>query len=449
METGTMRVKMLDLRQQALEIVRHLQTAGYEAFWVGGCVRDFLRGQTPQDYDVATSARPDEIQQLFPHTRTVGKQFGVVLVVMDPHTFEVATFRSESNYQDGRHPATVIFGHARADAFRRDFTVNGLFYDPVKEKLYDWVGGADDLKARVIRTIGNPAERFTEDHLRLLRAVRFAAVLDFSLEPHTLRAIQGLAPKIQLVSAERIRDELLKLIRPPHAAQGLDLLRLSGLLPQVLPEIHATISCEQTPDFHPEGTVYQHTIKLLRHLPTDASTSLIWAALLHDVGKPATTDRDADDGRIHFFGHEKVGAESAEHLLERLRLPRRQIEEIVTCVRLHMQLKDALRMRKATLRRMLMRPTFPLELELHRLDCLGSHGQLEIHSFLENQLALLRQMPEWHPPLLTGRELLDLGMKEGPALGRLLAEIREKQLQDELKTPEEAQQWARRRIASG
>jgi poly(A) polymerase len=322
-----------------------------------------------------------------------------------------------------------------------------LFFDPVSEKLRDWVGGEADLRARIIRTIGSPDERFAEDHLRLLRAVRFAAQLGFEIESGTFAALRANAPKIKAISAERIRDELIKLFCPPHAARGLELLRESGLLEHVLPEIAATVTCEQSPDYHPEGSVFNHLLLMLKHLPAGADPSLPWAALLHDIAKPVTASRNPATSSIHFYEHEKIGAEMAEKILERLRFPRKQIEAIVQAVRGHMQFKDAMQMRKSTLRRLLMRETFPLELELHRLDCLGSHGRLDIYDFLAGQLRALEQQPEMRPPLLTGDDLIALGVKPGPALGALLAELREKQLQDELKTPAEARRWVKKKLA--
>jgi poly(A) polymerase len=435
------------MRAAALQIVRRLQAAGFEAYWVGGCVRDRLLGHTPQDYDIATAARPDQVETLFPRTVPVGRQFGVILVLTGDHAFQVATFRTESDYADGRRPRRVAFADARSDALRRDFTVNGLFYDPVGRRLHDWVKGRADLEARVLRTIGAPKERFAEDHLRLLRAVRFAAQLSFEVEPATLRAVRAWAASIQDVSPERIREELIKLFRAPHAARGLELLRESGLLDYVLPEIAPTVACEQSREFHPEGTVFQHLVAMLRHLDPDAAPSLPWAVLLHDVAKPATASRDPTTGHLHFYGHEKVGAEMATAILRRLRFPRKQIDEIVACVRFHMQFKDVVRMRKATLRRLLLRPTFPLELELHRLDCLGSHGRLDHYEFLQDEAAALARQPSLRPPLLTGDDLIALGMKPGPALGALLAEVREKQLQDELRDRRAARAWAKRRLA--
>ena len=430
----------------AAEIVQRLQTAGFSAFWVGGCVRDFLLGRAPQDYDIATSALAEEVERLFPHTIPVGRQFGVVVVVEQDVQFQIATFRAEADYRDGRRPETVVFANSEADAVRRDFTVNGLFYDPIARQLYDWVGGQADLTAKLIRTIGAPAERFGEDHLRLLRAVRFATQLDFDIHPETFAAIRLLAPKISLVSAERIRDELLKLFAPPHAARGLVLLRDSGLLEPVLPELAATVHCAQSPNYHPEGTVFEHIRLMLAQLPADAPASLAWAVILHDIGKPPTAQTNPETGNIHFYGHEKVGAEMAQTILQRLRFPKKQIAEIADCVLYHMQFKDVLNMRKATVRRMLLRETFPLELALHRLDCVCSHGSLDHYEFMLAQQADLNSKPEILPPLLNGHDLLALGVKPGPAVGALLHEIREGQLQGELTTPEAAKEWVAERL---
>jgi poly(A) polymerase len=327
---------------------------------------------------------------------------------------------------------------------RRDFTVNVLFYDPHTKKIHDWVGGEKDLRAKIIRTIGVPEARFGEDHLRLLRAVRFAAQLNFEIEPKTFAAIQTLAPRIKIISAERVRDELLKLFRPPYASRGLVLLRDSGLLEPILPEMAATIACEQSPDFHPEGSVFNHICLMLEKMPAGADAALPWAVLLHDIAKPVTAENDAATDKIHFYGHEKVGADMAVEILQRLRFPNQLAEEVVAGVRHHMQFKDVKQMRKATLRRLLLRETFPLELELHRLDCLGSFGDLEHYHFLIEQAEELKRLPAIRPPLLTGTDLIRLGMRPGKKLGELLAEIRELQLADELKTPAEATAWVKR-----
>lgn len=446
----------MKMRATATEIVRRLQKAGFAAFWVGGCVRDFLLGREPGDYDIVTSALPEQIEGLFKHTIAVGRKFGVIVVVESSHHFQVATFRAEADYKDGRHPEHVTFGNARADAERRDFTVNGLFFDPVSKELHDWVGGEKDLRAKVIRTIGSPGERFAEDHLRLLRAVRFAARLGFDIEPETFRAIQGNAAKIKTISAERVRDELVKLFAPGDpggpaspAARGLEFLSESRLLKYILPEVAATIECQQSADYHPEGDVFNHLVLMLSKMPADANPLLPWAILMHDIAKPVTASRDEKTGSIHFYEHERIGAEMAEKILDRLRFPRKQIEAVVKAVRYHMQFKDATQMRKSTLRRLLMRPTFPLELQLHRVDCLGSHGRLDVYDFLMSQAEQLEEQPEIRPPLLTGDDLIKIGMEPGPAMGALLNEIREKQLQDELKTATEARVWAKKKLKEG
>ena len=429
-------------RDIVLDLLRRLQEAGHEAYLVGGCVRDELRGMAPQDYDMATSARPEEVEALFPQTHAVGKSFGVILVVEHGHTFEVATFRAESDYTDGRRPNTVTFSDAQTDASRRDFTVNGLFMDPLSHTVHDWVGGQEDLEKRRLRTIGHPTERFNEDHLRLLRAVRLAAQLDFEIDPATFAAVRDMADHITRVSAERIRDELLKLFRPPYAARGLDLLHESGLLAQVLPELLPTVTCEQSPDYHPEGTVYDHIRLMLSKLPAEASVELPWTALLHDIAKPVTQS-ECEEGRIHFYGHEKIGADMAQQILQRLRFPNVEIEAIVQTVRYHMQFKDAPKMRKATLRRMLMRPTFELELEQHRLDCLGSHGLMDIYDFIREQQTVLQEKPLLLEPLISGRDLIELGIEPGPALGQLLDAVRDQQLAETFSTREEALAWAK------
>ena len=433
-------------RDIALNILRTLHAAGYEAWLVGGCVRDELRGVAPKDFDIATNALPEQVESLFPKTIGVGKSFGVMLVLENDQQFEVATFRAESGYTDGRRPDTVTFGDAEADALRRDFTINGLFLNPITEELRDWVGGEADLKAGVLRTIGDPAERFGEDHLRLLRAVRFAAQLDFQIEPATFAAVQQHAEKINRVSAERIRDELLKLFRPPHAARGLDLLRDSGLLAHVLPEMMLTIGCEQSPEYHPEGDVYKHIRLMLDSMSADAAAELPWTILLHDIAKPATASV-GEDGRIHNYGHDKLGAEMSEVILERLKFPRKQIDAIVFTVLKHMNLAAAPKMRKAKLRRMLMRPTFDLELEQHRIDCLGSHAKLDIYDFLCTEQAALAEQPALIEPLVSGRDLIDLGIKPGPPMGELLNAIRDLQLAEEFSTREEALAWAKEKTA--
>ena len=429
------------LKAGAHGLVKRLAEAGFQAFWVGGCVRDDRLGQAPTDYDIATDATPDEIEQLFRKTIPVGKQFGVIMVLEAGHEYQMATFRAESDYTDGRRPGSVRFTDAREDAMRRDFTINGLFYNPLADELHDWVGGQADLNAQRIRTIGDPSERFGEDRLRLLRAVRFAAQLGFEIDPATFAAVQQHAAAIREVSAERIRDELLKLFRTPHAARGLDLLHESRLLPEVLPELAATIGCEQPPKYHPEGDVFTHVRLMLSHLPGDAGTTLIWSVLMHDIAKPATQSRD--EGRIRFLGHEKVGAVMTLEIMNRLRFPKANSAVVKTCVRHHMQLKDAQKMRPATLRKLFLRPTFPVELALHRLDSLASTGKLDNFEFLEARFVEFQNQPELQKPLVDGGDLIALGQAPGAKLGKLLSDIRNRQLAGELTTREQALAWAR------
>jgi poly(A) polymerase len=429
------------LKAGAHGLAKRLAGAGFQAYWVGGCVRDDRLGQAPTDYDIATDATPDEIEQLFRKTIPVGKQYGVIMVLEAGHEYQVATFRAEGDYTDGRRPGSVRFTDAREDALRRDFTINGLFYDPLADEMHDWVGGRADLEARCIRTIGSPEKRFGEDRLRLLRAVRFAAQLGFEIAPATFAAVQQHAAAIREVSAERIRDELLKLFRPPHAARGLDLLHESRLLPEVLPELAATIGCEQPPEYHPEGDVFTHIRFMLGQLPADAGTTLVWSVLMHDIAKPATQSRD--EGRIRFLGHEKVGAVMTLEIMNRLRFPKANSAVVKTCVRHHMQLKDAQQMRPATLRKLFLRPTFPVELTLHRLDSLASTGKLENFEFLESKLAEFQDQPELQKPLVDGGDLIALGQAPGAELGRLLSDIRNRQLAGELTTREQALAWAR------
>ncbi|MBI3878735.1 MAG: CCA tRNA nucleotidyltransferase [Verrucomicrobia bacterium] len=438
----------MSLRATATTIAARLQQAGHAAFFVGGSVRDQLLGKEPHDFDIATGAKPDEIEALFRKTIPVGKKFGVIIVREGGHEFQVATFRAEADYRDGRRPEHVEFTDAVEDARRRDFTINGLFLEPVTGKLHDWVGGEADLKARVIRTIGAPAERFAEDYLRLLRAVRLAAQLGFEIEAETFAALQAHAEKISGTAAERVREELMKLFRPPHAARGLRLLRASGLLRHVLPEVEATVGCEQSADHHPEGTVFEHLCLMLEQLPADAGEELPWAVLMHDIAKPLTASRDAATGAIHFYGHEKIGAELAETILRRLKFPRQQIEDICAAVLHHMQFKDVLQMRKATLRRMILRETFPLEMALHRADCLGSHRRLDHYEFVKAQAEELARQPQLKPPLLNGADLMALGVAPGPRMGELLHELRDRQLAEELKTAEEAKEWVKQKLAA-
>jgi len=425
------------MNPQARDIVVQLQHAGHTAYFAGGAVRDHLLGVQAKDYDIATSARPEEVQKLFPRvTDLTGKSFGVVRIMVGDESYEVATFRQDGLYKDGRRPESVSFATAEEDAQRRDFTVNGLFYDPVAEKLIDYVGGEADLRAGVIRAIGNPADRFEEDHLRLMRAVRFATRLYFKIEPKTWEAICALAPKIRTVSAERIRDELNKIFTADKPELGLDLLDQSGLLKEVLPDIAALHGVEQPPQFHPEGDVFKHTRLMLSKIE-HPNLELALGVLYHDVGKKPTSKTD-ENGRIRFNEHESVGAEMAEQIMTGLRYDNKTIHTVRELVQHHMQFKDVPHMRPSTLKRMMARPTFQLELELHRIDCASSHGDLKHYEFLTEQLKNMSAEEIDPPALITGRDLMAMGLPPGKVFGKILEAVRVAQLEGTVQTRAEA-----------
>ncbi|MEN9469163.1 MAG: hypothetical protein RL630_896 [Verrucomicrobiota bacterium] len=430
----------------ATRLVERLRAAGHEALFAGGCVRDRLLGKEAHDIDIATSARPEEIQKLFPRTVAVGAQFGVIVVLEDGGEFQVATFRSDGAYRDGRHPESVAFTNAEGDARRRDFTVNGLFFDPLTHQRLDFVGGEADLRARILRSIGDPHARFAEDKLRLIRCVRFAASLGFEIEAETWRALVERAPEITAVSAERIRDELVKIFTHPSRVRGFDLLDQSGLLTILLPEVEALKGCEQPPDFHPEGDVFVHTRLMLSLLPERVSTPLVFSVLLHDIGKPPTFHID-ETGRIRFNGHESISASMTEKIFARLRFSNAETEATVVGVKNHMAFKDVQNMRVATLKRFLARPTIDDELELHRVDCQGSHGLLDNYDFLLRKREEFSNEPLIPPPLITGRDLIAAGLKPGPPFKKLLDSAQALQLEGGLKTRDDALAWLREELA--
>jgi len=423
-------------------IVERLRASGFEALYAGGCVRDTLLGFNPHDYDVATGARPEEVEALFPRTVPVGAQFGVILVLEGDSEIQVATFRGDGTYRDGRHPESVRFTDAEGDAHRRDFTVNGLFYDPLKKEILDFVGGREDLKKGLLRAIGAPQERFSEDKLRILRAVRFATTFGFTIEEETWKAVLKHAPEIHAVSAERIREELVKILLSPNRVRGFDLLDESGLLREILPEIVPLKGCDQPPEFHPEGDVFVHTRLMLTLLAPDAPLSLILAVLFHDLGKPATRTVD-ETGRIRFNGHEGVSTEMSLKILQRLRFPNEVIDAVLPSVRLHMSFKDVPNMRLSTIKRMMARPTFEEELELHRVDCLASHGMLDNHAILIAKRAEFGQEPLIPPPLVSGHDLIAMGWRPGPRFMEVLQSVQTRQLEGTLTSREEALAWIR------
>lgn len=428
----------------ARSIVERLRAKGFEALYAGGCVRDRLLGLTPHDYDVATNARPEQVEALFPRTVPVGVQFGVIIVLEQGAEIQVATFRGDGTYHDGRHPESVRYTDAEGDSRRRDFTVNGLFLDPIEERILDFVEGRRDLESRLLRAIGNPSERFAEDKLRLLRAVRFATTLGFEIDPDTWREILVWSPEIHAVSAERIREELVKILLSPNRLRGFDLLDESGLLRQVLPEMEALKGCDQPPEFHPEGDVFVHTRLMLSMLAPDASLPLVLSVLFHDIGKPSTRVVD-ETGRIRFNGHEGVSAGMTLRLLQRLRFPNEVIDAVIPAVRLHMSFKDVPNMRVATLKRMMARPTFEEELELHRVDCLASHGMLDNHAMLIAKREEFGREPLIPEPLISGHDLIALGMKPGPEFAEMLMSVQTRQMEGTLNTREEALAWIKGR----
>ncbi len=430
-------------------MVQQLRQAGFEAYLAGGCVRDLLLGRTPKDWDVATSATPDQVQDLFHRTVAVGVAFGVVRVLVGDVPVEVATFRTEGDYEDGRRPASVQFADAKADVLRRDFTVNGLLLDPQTGTVLDWVGGVADLSSRTVRTIGDPCRRFSEDRLRMLRAVRLAAELGFQVHPDTLEAVRAHAREIRQVSAERVRDELCRLLTSPGRGAGLRLLERSGLLRELLPEVAALVGVPQPPEFHPEGDVFEHTVRVVEAL-RDPTVPLAFGALLHDVGKPATM---TVQGRVRFPRHDEVGARIAEEVTRRLRLSREEQERVVALVRGHMRIKDFPHMREAKRRRLAASPEFPELVELLRADCLASHGDLTTYQQIQAWLRERAAEPLRPPRLVTGYDLIALGLQPGPVFREILDAVYDAQLEGRVTDREQALQLAaqeaRRRGAGG
>ena len=430
----------LNLSQQreslAIEIIRELSARGHHAYLVGGCVRDRLLGIAPKDYDVSTDAAPDRIVSYFPQSQLVGAHFGVILVTRGKGIqVEVATFRSEGLYLDGRRPSEVHFETNPAlDAQRRDFTINGLFENPLTGQVLDYVGGRADLDRRLIRAIGRAEARFREDHLRMLRAVRFAARLNFAIDRDTLDAIPPLAHCISKVSPERIRDELVRILIEGGARRGLELLDESGLLRYVLPQVKAFQGVRQPPEFHPEGDVWSHVL-LMFQLAQNPTPTLALGVLLHDVGKPPTF-RIAD--RIRFDGHAEVGAQMSQKILCDLRFSNEDVDRVTSLVANHMRFKDVQQMRLSTLKRFLCLPHFEEHLELHRLDCLASNGYTDAYEFVKAKWNELSRQQLRPPRLLTGRDLIQAGYQPGPEFGRALQAVETAQLEGEIETREQA-----------
>jgi len=429
----------------ARSIVARLRDAGHQAYLVGGCVRDLLLGRPPKDFDVATDARPDRVSELFERSEQVGAHFGVVLVRENTSQVEVATFRSDFSYSDGRRPDAVRFeGDPQQDAIRRDFTINALLLDPGTNRVLDFTGGQDDLRRRVIRAIGDPEARFREDHLRLIRAVRFAARLGFEIESATMAAIQRLHGLISSVSPERVRDELTRILTEGGARRGFELLDQTGLLADILPEVAAMKGVAQPPEFHPEGDVWTHTLLLLEKLRHPTAT-LAMGALLHDVGKPPTF-RIAE--RIRFDGHVEEGVRLAHGILSRLRFSNEQTELIEALIANHMRFKDTGQMRESTIKRFLRMENFTEHLELHRLDCLSSNGKLDSYKRMRARLEELSENELRPKPLVTGRDLIELGYQPGPVFAKMLAVIEDAQLEARVGNKEQALELVRREFGA-
>ena len=419
-------------------LAKTLAEAGHTAYFAGGCVRDKLLGLKPKDYDIATSATPAQVLKLFPGSNQVGAHFGVIIVKHKGHHIEIATFRTDGSYGDGRRPDSVTFSTPREDAHRRDFTINGLFEDPETGEVIDHVNGVPDLEARVLRAIGTPSDRFREDALRLLRAVRFATTLGFPIDPMTLAAIKENTRLLEKISPERIRDEFSKIITSPNRRRGMELLVDTGLIDHFIPEVLPMIGCEQPPEWHPEGDVYTHTCIMLEMLEPDAPLELCLATLLHDIAKPPTQTFDEESNRIRFNGHDSLGAEMAEKILSRLKYPNAVIRDAAHMVSRHMQFMNVQQMRKAKLKRFMSEPTFPQEMELHRVDCASSNGFTDNYIFLNEKADEFANEPLIPPPLVTGRDLIQRGLKPGPRFKEILEEMQTEQLENHLGTREEA-----------
>ena len=425
----------------AERIVRRLQRAGHEAMLAGGCVRDLLLGTEPKDYDVATSADAAQVEALFPNTKAVGREFGVMLVIMDRRSFEVTTFRTEQGYADGRHPDSVAGAGVAEDAQRRDFTINGMYWDPVSGELLDLVGGRDDLEAGLVRAIGDPEQRFREDHLRIVRAVRFAARLGFSIEPETMRALKSLAGLVQRVTPERMQQELRIILTDRDPALALRMMDELGILTRIFPELEDARGCEQPENYHPEGDVFVHTILTVEKLGPYPDFVLAMAALLHDVGKPEASRRSMPE---HFPEHERIGSDMAQDICRRLRLPRDETDRIGWLVSRHMYFRDAHKMKDSTLKRLFAEPDFDLCAELHRADAMASWCNLEAYDYVLERKKSMPPETIDPRPLISGRDLIAMGYEPGPAFRRILDAVRDMQLQGELADREEALAAAQR-----
>jgi putative nucleotidyltransferase with HDIG domain len=424
---------------EGLTLITKLQESGYIAYFAGGCVRDMLLNIESVDYDIATSARSEDVLRLFPHCHEIGAAFGIISVVMNGAVFEVATFREEREYSDGRHPESITYCDDPAlDAKRRDFTINAMFYDPISDEIYDFECGKKDLKNSILRCVGSAQARFSEDYLRILRAVRFAIRFDLTLNSDIKPAIVANLAGLKRLSVERVRDELNKMLIGKNPDLALDMLYDLGILDIILPEVVNLSGVEQPKKYHPEGDVFVHTKLMLKHM-VNPSVELAWTILLHDIGKPDTFFI-GDDGVEHFYNHEHVGADIAEKILKRFKFSKKEIKHITESISNHMRFGHVSQMRTPKLKRLLAQESFPMQLELHRVDCISSHAKMDQYNFLLDTIKENENQPIIPEPFINGRDLISIGIEPGIKIGKILAAIFDKQLNGEITSKDEAMQ---------
>lgn len=421
------------MKPTSIKIIETLRKAGHEAYWAGGCVRDILLSHEPKDYDIATSAKPDEIEDLLEETKPVGKEFGVILVIEEGHVFEVATFRSDSGYSDGRRPDAVLFTDEKEDALRRDFTINGMFYDPIEDKVLDYVGGQKDLDAKLIRFIGNPHERILEDQLRIIRAVRFKNHFDFQYHPDTYKALKNHASLIERVSPERLQHELNKIIEGNNRTDAFEDMSEIGILKHVIPELEDLRGVPQPLEFHQEGDVWDHSMRALKLCDDHASQDVKWAALLHDIGKPDTFKLEE---RIRYNGHVEKSKEIAHEILTRLKFPRKDIKKVEWLVEHHMMMQPLLDLPEGKVRKWFLKENFLNLMQVFEADAKGiiPTDMSMYEEILARYREVLKEMPEGKPkPFITGDDVMKIcGLKPGEKVGEIIEDVYEKQLANEL-----------------
>lgn len=443
---ASLNMKKGSLFDGAFSIVKKLQGQGHQAYLVGGCVRDSLLGRELHDIDIVTSALPESVMEIFPHNHPIGEAFGIITVPENGHCYEIATLREERGYADGRHPDEIFYAdEPLLDAKRRDFTVNGMFYDPVNDVLLDYFNGREDLCNGILRTIGSAHERFSEDYLRILRAVRFAVKLGFEIAPETLVAAAELKHNLKSLSVERIREEFNKILTGPAPSRAFRLMLDTGILEETVPELAALSGVSQPKKHHPEGDVFTHTMLMLDHMAFP-SVALGWSILLHDIAKPCTLSLD-EEGTEHFYGHEHQGAEMTLGILERLKFPKDSIDKISSAVRNHMRFAHVHDMKTAKWKRLMADPNFPLELELHRIDCVSCHGKLDNYLLLLDRAIESGNRIELPKAFLSGRDLIALGLNPGPLMGQMLKELLDLQLEGKIQCADEALEYAVKLIA--